>query len=91
MKANATTNTRASTLSAAARDEEDSVDPLSPKMGSRAYRERERREAERDRREARDVMVARKNAEMSGVGGVVKTTRMEISEEFGAAGSSVHN
>lgn len=27
-------------------DDEDSIDPLSPKLGSRAYRERERRENE---------------------------------------------
>lgn len=62
-------------------------------MGSRAYRERERREMERDRREAREAVLARKNTDMGVVGGaqggVVKTTRMEISEE-GGAGSSVH-
>jgi hypothetical protein len=40
-----------STSSDATTEIDDLVDPLSPKLGSRAYRERERREMERDRKE----------------------------------------
>jgi len=35
-------------------EEEESVNPLSPALGSRVYRERERREMERERKEIRE-------------------------------------
>lgn len=41
------------TASGALRVEDEPIDPLSPKLGSRAYRERERREAAADREHTR--------------------------------------
>lgn len=78
-----TTKSHTSQLSASTLHSiDESIDPLSPKLGSRAYRERERREMERERREAREAVLAKKIAENAELGGVVvKTMSIEVREE----------
>lgn len=86
-----TANSSASPSHASAQHEdEESVDPLSPVLGSRAYRERERREMDRGKREMRELKKKEKVAMTKIVGhegespvenSVLVKTRLERWEE----------